>query len=322
MRVLVTGAAGLCGTHLVDELVRDKEISKVYGIDNLSRGFPRKEEFVIGEQWQGKFELIVKKYQDLSVREINNLDVDVVVHLAAYNSAREAMETPDEYFVNNDYGTMKLLQKLFHTKKNPFFIFASAAEIYGKPVKEPVSESSAPTAMNIFAATKLAGENYCSVFFNWYNYPLAVIRLSKVYGENQNLVGYTSVVGNFICRALRDDPLIIYGCGGQTRDFIYAGDVAKAITGIIKARKKVCGQVINIASGKVISIEELARNIIDLSGAKSEIIKLPPVKGDYPGYLLDISKACELLNWSASTPLDVGLKRTINWHRQVMNLGI
>lgn len=119
MRVLVTGAAGLCGTHLVDELVRDEEISKVYGIDNLSRGFPRKEEFVIGEQWQGKFELIVKKYQDLSVREINNLDVDVVVHLAAYNSAREAMETPDEYFVNNDYGTLKLLQKLFHTKKTP-----------------------------------------------------------------------------------------------------------------------------------------------------------------------------------------------------------
>lgn len=320
MRVLVTGAAGLCGTHLIKELVEAEEVQKIFGVENFSRGYPCKEDYQVPVDWEGKFQIVNQDYQNLSVKELNNMELDVVVHLAAYNSAHESMETPEEYFANNDSGTLSLLQKLQHTKRRPFFVFASTVEVYGKPIREPVSEKAPSSCLNLFSATKMASEGYCSAFFHWYNYPLVILRFSNIYGENENTIGYSNFVCDFITKALMDEPIIIYGCGNQKRDFLYAKDAAKAISKAIERRKDIMGHVFNIANGRAISIEELATKITGRIGRNTGIIKLPVCKGDYPGFSVDISKAKGLLGWSPTVNLEQGLLKTIQWHKEVRNL--
>ncbi len=316
MRVLVTGAAGLCGTHLVQRLISEPEVSMVYGVDNFTRGHPLAEKYVVPDTWRDKYQLLFKRYQDLTIKEINNLDLDVVIHAAAYNSSQESMNTPGEYFSNNDHGTLLFLEKLLQTKNKPFFIFLSTAEVYGNPQVECVSEETNLTPLNFFAATKVCGENYCSVFSNWHNYPLAIIRLSKVYGEEQSPLGYTSVIGNFINKALSDEPLVVYGNGLQRRDFIYAGDVGTAIVCIVKACQKTVSGTFNVGSGHLTTIEELAGSIIRIIGSKSEVIKLPPIREDIHGFTLDVTKIEKLIGWRPKVDLDDGLRRTIRWQKE------
>jgi len=224
MRVLVTGAAGLYGHHVVEELTLQQNITKIYGFDDFSRGFPDEVNDPTG-LIGGKYQFVRQRFQDASVKEINSLNIDVVVHLAGYNSGGEAGNTPEEYFLNNEYGTFHLIQILSRTKNRPFFIFASTAEIYGQPVYTPIDENHPCNPENVHAVTKLAAEQHVLAMGKWCNYPVASLRFSNTFGEYQNIYGYTSVIASFIDRVLRNEPLIIYGSGDQQRDFLYVKDL-------------------------------------------------------------------------------------------------
>ncbi|MDT3698733.1 MAG: NAD-dependent epimerase/dehydratase family protein [Thermincola sp.] len=319
MRVLVTGAAGLYGHHLVEELLLQQNLTKIIGLDNFSRGFPSEGDDPVWRQ-NRKFQFIKRNFQDLSVKELNSLNIEAVIHLAGYNSGRESGNTPEEYFLNNEFGTFQFVQTLSRTKNRPFFIFVSTAEIYGKPDYTPVDENHPCNPQNIYAVTKLAAEQHVMAVGKWCNYPVASLRFSNTYGEYQNIYGYTSVTATFIDRALKNEPLIIYGSGDQERDFLYVKDAAKALVLALSRQKDLEGRIINVATGQVLSITKLANLIKDLTLSASEIIKLPCEKTVNCGLPLATQKAQELLGWWAAHSLEEGLANTIKWHKIVQNI--
>ncbi len=319
MNVLVSGAAGLYGIHTIEEFLSRQDTAKIYALDDCSRGYPDGDGLPVN--WpDGKVQQLKQRYQDISVKEMNSLNIDVVIHLAGYNSGKESMNTPEEYFLNNEYGTFQFMQTLLRTKNRPFFIYASTIEVYGAAEHSSVDEKSCVMPQNTYAVTKLAAEQHIMAVGKWYDYPVTSIRFTNTFGENQSIYGYNSVVASFIDRALRNEPLIVYGTGEQTRDFIYVKDAARALNLAVTHRRQVEGRIINIGSGVQVAINELANTIIRLTASNSEIINLPCEKGKHSGFRIDTSLARKVMNWAPVYSLEEGLLRTINWHKGLYSI--
>lgn len=316
MRVLVTGAAGLYGVHLVDLLCRQKWITVVFGVDDFSRNFFSKDPFIKSSRFDKKFKIMRKKFQTLSVRSLDDLDLDAVVHLAAGISIPESMAKPENYFLNNEHGTFKLIHKLLKTKKHPLFIYASTPEVYGNPQYVPMDINHPMDPRSIYAVTKLAAEKHCEALKKWYGYPMVIIRNFNTYGENQNVGDYSAVIPAFIKKALKGDPLIIEGDGAQTRDFQYVKDAVEAYKLVLENREKSTGKIFNIGTGKQTSIKDLAELTVKLSKSPSEIIYREGRKVDLYSLEADFSETTKLVGWKPQYSLEAGLERTINWFKR------
>lgn len=317
MRILITGAAGLYGVSLVGELLSHDEVNMVFGVDDFSRGFPGEEEFLSCTAWGPRFQLIKSKYQDLTVKKLNSMNIDVGIHLAGYNSTKESMQTPNEYFLNNELGTFSFLQRLLRTKNHPYLIYMSTIEVYGDCLYSPVDIDHPTRPKSIYAVTKLSGEKHCLALANWHHYPVTVIRSSSTYGENLNLCGYSSVVAEFVERACKSEPLIVYGTGSQSRDLIYVKDAVRAIYLIIKNRDNYLYKTIHLAGGKLTSINELAVKVKAITGSESEIIYLPCEKCVVPGIIADTPELAAV-GWKPEFTLEQGLRRTVDWYKELL----
>ncbi len=315
MRVIITGAAGLYGIHLVDLLCKDSGVDRVLGVDNFSRTFTQKDPFIKSRETGAKFEKSNTDYTQLDKDAIDRFEPDVVVHLAASVSIPESMADPWKYFNNNEKGTFSLTQALLSSKSQPALIYASSTEVYGNPRYLPMDEKHPLNPRSTYAVTKLASEKHCMSMWEWYKYPVTIIRNFNTYGENQNLHGYPAVIPAFIHRALENKPLIIEGDGKQTRDFMYVGDAVNAYKTVINNIKKSKGEVFNIGTGKDTPITELAEKILSMTGSKSAITHAEPRLGDLVALRADIRRIEEKIGWTPKTTLEEGLKKTIAWYR-------
>lgn len=318
MKVLITGAAGLYGVHLVNFLVRSKEISTVIGVDNFSREYLEADPFIKSDNFKEKFTLVKKNYQEISLEEFDAYDLDAIIHLAAHVSISESMDSPEAYFINNEYGTFKLIQTLCKTRNRPLMIYASSPEVYGNPIYLPMDVNHPTDPRSIYAVTKLAAEKHLKVMSLWYRYPLVTIRNFNTYGSNQNLWAHSAVIPEFIKRALLGQPLEIHGDGTQTRDFTYVEDAVLAYKLVLMKNKLLRGMTFNIGTGKQISINELAELIIKLTKSDSKIIYTEGRAADLYALSADISATTENLGWKPDYTLEEGLKRTIDWYRRVL----
>lgn len=315
MKILVTGAAGFLGVHTVDLLVKRDDVSVVFGVDNFSREYLHNP-FTRSEHLEKKFRLIKSDYKDVDTSLLNKLEPDVIIHFAAFVSIPESMEKPFEYFYNNEVGTFMFIQNIFKTKSQPALVYASSPEVYGNPRYVPMDEEHPLHPRSTYSVTKLAAEKHCLSLFEWYGYPVAVIRNFNTYGENQNLWAYAGVITSFINNALRGKPLAIHGDGTQTRDFLYVKDNVRAYSLLIDKVHKLKGEVFNIGTGKQTSINELANMIIKLTNSNSKIVHTKARPGDLSALCADYSKIKEKLGWEPKFTLSEGLKRTISWYRR------
>ncbi|RLG19888.1 hypothetical protein DRN67_01475 [Candidatus Micrarchaeota archaeon] len=321
MRILITGAAGLYGVHLVDDLLGAKGVEKIIGVDDFSRSFLVKDPFELvsrRKEFEGKFELRKMKFYDLEVADFEK--VDVVIHLAASISIPESMEDgkAEVYFKNNEYGTFMLMQKMLRTKKWPLMIYASSPEVYGDAIYTPMDINHPMLPRSIYAVTKLAAEKHCSAMNYWYKYPVVIIRNFNTYGENQSVLGNSAVVANFIYRALKNENLVVHNEGKQGRDFQYVKDAVRAYTLVAQKGEELSGLVFNIGTGEQISILNLAKKIIEISGSDSEIVFQKGRSADIKALEADYSLIREKTGWKPKYTLDQGLKRTIDWYRKVL----
>jgi len=303
LRVLVTGGAGFIGSHLVRELVSLGYEVRV--LDNLSRGSLEN----LGNAL-GSVELVLGDVRDPEVTARALTGVDAVVHLAALIDVEESIRLPELYTEVNLVGTLNLVRA---SRRLDTFVFSSSASVYGDPVKVPIPETHPLSPKSPYAASKAAAELYIKTYSNLYGFRYVILRLFNVYGPRQSRF-YSGVVVEFVRRALRGEPPVIYGDGEQTRDFVYVSDVVKAIVTVLKT--KVSG-VYNIGSGKPTRIIDLAYTVLRVVGAENlrpEFREARP--GDVKHSVADISKATRELGFRPTVNLEAGLRLLADFYKR------
>jgi len=298
--VLVTGGAGFIGSHVVDRLVSEGYSVRV--LDDLSSG---KKANIKDHLSSGTVELIKGDIRDATIVSQSLKGIDAVIHLAAQISVTLSVQNPDETFDVNLAGTLNLLSCSAKegVKK---FVFASSCAVYGEAEVLPIREDAHTNPISPYAESKLLGERYCLGFNERRLIGTVALRFLNVYGPRQGLNDYSGVITKFIDRVIQKEPLVIYGDGSQTRDFVNVHDVVEAI--IRSIRSEINGQVINVGTGKPTSINELAKTILELAGASTEIIHEKSRTGDIKDSYGDISKALKLLGYAPKVSLREGLQ--------------
>lgn len=254
-KVVVTGGAGFVGSHLA-RVLADRD-HKVLVIDDLSTGklsnIPRGIDFMHGS------------VVDPRVLATALAGIDAVFHLAAIASVPKSVNDPMEAFRVNVLGTVNILNEALRAGVKKV-ILASSAAVYGNG-SSIQSEDDSPCPLSPYALSKLVGEQYCSLYTELYSLPTVCLRYFNVYGDNMNPKSeYALAVPAFIDRALNGHPLIVYGDGEQTRDFVFIEDVVNASIHAVKSEMQ---GVYNVGTGVPTSINRLAEVI---SAGKSQII--------------------------------------------------
>ena len=303
MKMLVTGGAGFIGSNLVDQLIL--EDNEVHVIDN----------FISGKKENCNDKAI---YHNLDISVVKHIDtfkkifegVDTIFHCAALARVQPSILNPLKYEVNNTLGIMNILKAAADVKVRRL-VYSSSSSAYGPTNNLPSKESNPINPISPYANQKYYGELCCRMFSEVYGLETVSLRYFNVYGERQNLGGaYATVVGIFINQILEGKPLTINGDGSQRRDFTYVKDVVRANILASNSLKVGRGEVINVGSGKNISINDLA----DMLSKNKKYMK--PVNEPFAN-LADIGKAKELLNWEPIVDLhnwikDYKLKNRIN----------
>ena len=303
MRVLITGGAGFIGSHIVEYFQNRAEVRV---LDNLRTGHRQNLaglpcDFMLGSILD----------RDLVRQAVQG--VDYVFHLAAMISVPESMEQPIACVEINTLGTLVLLEEAARAGVRKL-IFSSSAAVYGDNPVVPKHEAMPPEPRSPYAATKLDGEIYGRIFTDTGRLPIACLRYFNVFGPRQDSQSpYAAAVSHFIARALRGQPLTIFGDGEQTRDFIYVEDVVAA--NVFFATASDATGVFNVASGHRISINELARTIIRLSASSSEMHHAAPRPGDVQHSLAGLDKL-RAAGFAPTHDLSGGLQTTLAFYRQ------
>ena len=294
MKMLVTGGAGFIGSNLVDQLIL--EGNEVHVIDN----------FISGKKENCNDEAVYHKLDISIIDNINTFktifeDVDTIFHCAALARVQPSIVDPLKYEVNNTLGLMNVLKAAADVKVRRF-VYSASSSAYGPTDNLPSKESDPINPISPYANQKYYGELCCRMFSQVYDIETVSLRYFNVYGERQNLGGaYATVVGIFINQILNEKPLTINGDGNQRRDFTYVKDVVNANILASNSLKVGSGEVINIGSGKNISINNLA----DLLSKNKKYMQ--PVNEPFAN-LADISKAKELLGWEPLKDLESWIK--------------
>lgn len=305
LKVMISGAAGFIGSHLVDRLIKDGH--KICGIDDLSAGkFKNIEKY----EYNPSFVFIEKDIQSLGIYDIfKNFKPDIVVHLAAISNVNYSINNVIKSNEVNVSGTVNLLElsAKFKTSK---FIFASSAAVYGKN-PTILSEDLETKPLSPYGLQKKIGEDYCKLFSNQYNLDTACLRFFNIYGPRQDLSKYCgAIIPSLLSNLENKLPPIIYGDGEQSRDFCYVKDVINAILLTINYTKPLNGEIFNIASGRTVSINNLCQ-ILKMASPQY----LPARQGDVKYSEANIVKARTVLGYSPNIFINEGLARTINENR-------
>lgn len=301
-RILITGGCGFIGINLVDYLMKTTD-HEIRVVDNLSLG---RKEYLSGFD----VDIIEGDIRDEGLVRSLVGDADSIVHLAADTRVIDSIANPDLNFDVNVVGTYNLLRAAREARVK-HFVFASTGGAIVGDVIPPVNESMAPHPQSPYGASKLCMEGYCSAFAGSYGMKTVSLRFSNVYGPHSYHKG--SVVASFFKRILEGEPLMVYGDGTQTRDFVFSEDLCSAIVAGLSLETG--GEAIQLGSGRETSLNELISAIRDVIGPSHQVDVIYERfrKGEVRFNYADISRARRILRYDPQTGLHEGLKKTWNW---------
>jgi len=299
LRILVTDGSVFIGIHLVRAMARAGHQVRV--LDNLSMGSLESINDVLSE-----IEFIRGDVRDYEIVENVAKDIDAIVHLAALIDVAESVKKPDLYFDVNVKGTYNVAKA---SKNVSILIFASSSAIYGEPIRVPISEDHPLMPRSPYAASKVSGEAFVNAFATQYGFRSIVLRFFNVYGPKQSRA-YAGVISEFIRRVSKGEPLIIFGDGEQTRDFVHVSDIVNAI--MISLKNEKARGVFNIGSGEAITINQLARLIIKMAGKEDlKLIHAPSRPGDIKYSVANITRVKRELRFEPKMKLELGIKELL-----------
>jgi UDP-glucose 4-epimerase len=311
-RVLITGGAGLVGSHIADLLVQEG-VAEIIILDNFTRG---RMENLAQAQAQGHLVIVEGDIRDRQLLADVMQGVDIVFHQAAIRITQCAEEPRLALEVLAD-GTFNVLEAAVAAKVKKV-IAASSASVYGMAEDFPTTESHHPyNNRTIYGAAKVFNEGLLRSFYDMYGLDYVGLRYFNVYGPRMDIFGvYTEVLIRWMDRIIAGQPPLIFGDGKQTMDFVYIEDIARA--NILAAKANVTDEVFNVASGMETSLNDLAYSLAKVMGSDLTPEYGPERKANpVQRRLADLVKAKQLLGFESEVSLEDGLSRLVTWwHEQ------
>ena len=311
LRVLVTGGAGFIPSNFIRHLLA-KTAYDVVSLDALT--YAGNVDNLADVMSHERLSFVHGDIRDAElVREVVS-EVDVIVNAAAESHVEKSIEQGGREFVTtNVEGTQILLDAIRETPVERFILFSSS-EVYGTAERDPMDEEHPLNPRSPYAATKAGADRLAYSYFVTYGLPIVIVRPFNNYGPRQHP---EKVVPRFITQALQDRPLTIHGDGHASRDWLYVDDDAEAVEAVIAAPlEQVTGEVLNIATGVDISVNDIADAVLDALGKpaslKQHVTERP---GQVDRHIGSTDKMERLTGWRAKTSFAEGLGRTIAWYR-------
>jgi len=316
VKVLITGAAGFIGSHLVDRLL--SEGHDVLGVDCFDTFYDPtiKEQHLGDAKSHDSFSLIRGDIRDRALFDALPGDIDVVVHLAARAGVRSSIEDPNLYTSVNLGGTVQLLEWMRAADVRRL-VFASSSSVYGNNSKVPFSESDpVDHPISPYAATKRSGELLCHTYHHLFGFSILALRFFTVYGPRQRP---DLAIHKFARLLLAGEPIPMYGDGSSRRDYTFIDDI---IDGVVAAIDLATGDqpvfdIVNLGENRTVSLGEMIETIGEVAGIEPEIERLPMQPGDVERTYADISKARELLSYDPQTGFREGVQLFLDWYEQL-----
>jgi UDP-glucose 4-epimerase len=319
VHAFITGGAGFIGSHLAETLLAAGH--KVTVLDNLSTGAMENIEHL--KQVPG-FRYVIESVTNEPVLAELIDAADVVFHLAAAVGVKLIVEAPVHTIETNVHGTEVVLKHA--NKKKKLVVIASTSEVYGKSTAVPFREDAdlvmGPTPKHrwAYACSKAIDEFLALAYWKERKLPVIIVRFFNTVGPRQT-GRYGMVIPNFVRQGLAGQPITVHGDGTQTRSFCYVGDVVEALQRLV-AEPRAIGEVFNVGNDQEITILALAEKVRDLTGGRSEIVKIPYDQAyeagfeDMPRRVPDLAKIGHLVGYQPEVGLDEILARVIDYFQK------
>jgi dTDP-glucose 4,6-dehydratase len=311
-RILVTGGAGFISSNVVRHLLETTPY-EVVSLDALTyAGNLDNLEEVLSHE---RLSFVHGDIRDAELVRKVVAEVDVIVNAAAESHVEKSIEEgASEFVTTNVEGTQILLDAMRATPVERF-ILISSSEVYGTAESDPMDEDHPLNPRSPYAATKAGADRLAYSYFVTYDLPIVILRPFNNYGARQHP---EKVLPQFITSALADRPLTIHGDGHASRDWLFVDDDAEAIEATIAADLDlVAGEVINVATGVDISVNEIADLVLDALGKPASLkVNVSERMGQVDRHIGSTEKAKRLLGWEARTSFAEGLERTVAWYRE------
>jgi len=310
MRILITGGAGFIGSHLCDRFLADGH--DVIAMDNLSTGSVANIAHLAGNE----------HFQFIKHNVTNYIYVagplDAVLHLASLPSPVDYLNLPIQTLKVGALGTHNTLG--LAKEKKARFLLASTSEVYGDPLVHPQPEDywgnvNPVGPRGVYDESKRFAEALTMAYHRYHSVDTRIARIFNTYGPRMRMDD-GRVVPNFICQAIRGEPLTVYDTGERTRSFCYVDDLVEGIVRLLHSNETL---PVNLGNPIEMSVLDFAKVVVQLAGSQSEIKFIIPqderTKDDPKTRRPDISKARRVLGWEPQAPLETGLQKTIEYFR-------
>ncbi|MGI9428453.1 MAG: SDR family oxidoreductase [Bythopirellula sp.] len=305
-KFLVTGGAGFIGSHIATALIERGD--EVVVLDNFQSG--RRENLAhLGDQVQ----LLEASVTDLKQVETAVRGVEVVYHQAALASVPMSIDKPLDANAVCVTGTVNVLDAARRAGVRRV-VFAASSSAYGNEPTPIKCETDLPAVLSPYAAAKLAGEAYCQAFAATYGLETVALRYFNVFGPRQDPQSeYSAVIPIFVSKMVQGERPIVFGDGGQSRDFVYIDNVVQANLAAADATRAV-GRTINVGCGRQFNLLQLIQAINKVLETDIQPVFEKPRAGDVRESLADISLACDVLDYEPQIDFDEGLRRSIEYY--------
>ena len=308
--IVVIGGAGFIGSHLVDRIV-DTEPSRLTVVDNLFLG--SEENLAAAAARYPDLRFVQQDATDLDAMDaiLREARAEVVFNLAVV-PLPASLERP-RWSAMENVALATVPCELARQGRFRTLIHFSSSEAYGSAAYVPMDEGHPPVPSTPYAASKLAGDQIVLSYWHTFGLDAAVIRPFNNFGPRQNAGSYAGIIPIVVDRATRGEPIEIYGDGEQTRDFVFVRDTADAAVRLY-ASPEARGRVVNVASGREVSVNELVRIMLELLGSDVDVVHVEARPGDVRRHLASIELARELIGFEPVTSLRDGLAETVAWY--------